>query len=346
MTAVLSLCVFSSQGWSANFDTAMGIAEANVPPGADVACMGNAWTATPDFSTNNPAVIAIMEDLRAGGSFTYGLMNFEDGPDISIYSTTVQGKLPVGFMEITYSQGTSGTGATDMDTYLARDLIYVKTDIEFDSIRSIDMQYGLKVKDNFLKEGDRLFLGLSVSPYAKSKLLFKERLLIKSKSRLLFKSSSIDFMQAKSKGYAVGFGFCYMLPNRIGIGSYYQYSHDKSEETNLWNNMTVKSAGHTDLFRFGASWQMFPLTFIAADYQHIAMEGAHKNQAFVGIEQGIIKDSVYLYGGWAGDGPTTGIGIYLKYGGINVAYMHHAFNDLEPFLGKTQIGMVTIYFYL
>ena len=69
----------------------------------------------------------------------------------------------------------------------------------------------------------------------------------------------------------------------------------------------------------------------------------NSDQFFAGVEQGIYKDSLYLYCGWAGDGPTTGIGMYFENGGLNVAYMHDTNDGLNKTLGKTKVVMVSAY---
>jgi len=62
------------------------------------------------------------------------------------------------------------------------------------------------------------------------------------------------------------------------------------------------------------------------------------------VEQQIIKDRLYAYAGWADKGPTAGLGLYFKNGGVNVAYMRNSYSDLRPHLGQDQTVMTTAFF--
>lgn len=316
---VFSIFVFASNSRAADdFGTAMEIATVNVPPGADVAGMGNVWTATPNFSSNNPAVLPTCGDYKIGGSATYGRINFKNGPDVNLYSGSIAAKLPAGFLQVTYSDARSNTEATKMDV-----------DAKFNASPVINLQYGLSAAKNFLREGDELYLGISYSPYERSKLTFS--------------NAGEDLFISESKGYSIGGGFLYKPEKNWNIGGYYSYSRSKGEDTDLVFSETSYSVSKAEQMRLGLGYQLFPATFLAADYQHLNLDGEKKDQYFAGIEQGIIKDILYLYGGWADSGPTAGLGIYFKNGGINLAYMHNPFNELKPYLGRAEVFMATAY---
>jgi len=82
--------VFPPPSLAADFGPALSITTLSVPPGADSASIGNAWTATPKFSTYNPGTIAACDPYKVGGSFTYGLLAFGHGPNINLYMGTLQ----------------------------------------------------------------------------------------------------------------------------------------------------------------------------------------------------------------------------------------------------------------
>jgi hypothetical protein len=67
-----------------------------------------------------------------------------------------------------------------------------------------------------------------------------------------------------------------------------------------------------------------------------------RDQIFAGVEQQIVKDRLYVYGGWAASGPTAGIGVYFKNVTFNVAYANNTFADLDPHMGHSQMFMATI----
>jgi opacity protein-like surface antigen len=311
-------CFFAVSVQAADFGTALGVAIANVPLGADVAGMGNANTATPEFSSSNPAVIAVSKDFKLGGSATYGRINFRNGPDVNIYSGTISAALPVGVIQATYSDASSGMKATEAGT-----------DMQFNSVPSLALQYGVKVAGNLLTAGDNLYLGVSYSPVSKSKLTFA--------------MEGQDVLVSKTKGYSVGGGFFYKPTKNWNLGGSYSYSRSKDKSEDLILGETLESTSRTDQYRLGVGYQILPLTFIAADWQHLKINGFKKNQFFAGVEQGIVKDFLYFYGGWAADGPTAGLGVYFEHGGLNLAYMHKPFSDLEPYLGQAEVYMVSAY---
>lgn len=300
------------------FDEALSIASVNVPPGADVAGMGNAWVATPNFSSNNPAILPTYGDYKIGGSATYGRINFKKGPEINSYSGSVAAKLPAGFLQITYSNACSSTEATEMGV-----------GAKFNSSPVLNIQYGLSAAKNFLRQGDELFMGLSYSPH--------------ESLGLTFSSAGENLLRSKSSGHSYGTGFLYKPDEKWNIGGYYSRSRSKNKNYDLISGEESRSASRTEQLRLGLGYQVAPLTFLAFDYQHLNLDGAKKDQYFAGIEQGIVKDIFYLYAGWADSGSTAGIGVYFKNGGINVAYMRSPFNDLEPHLGRAEVIMATAY---
>jgi hypothetical protein len=82
---------------------------------------------------------------------------------------------------------------------------------------------------------------------------------------------------------------------------------------------------------------------LAADYQYLNCGHLKRDQLFAGAELMLVKDRLYAYGGWASSGPTAGIGVYFKNGGLNVAYQNNTLNDLTPHLGRSQTVMATVY---
>jgi len=317
--AIMSTCSVKKAG-AASFDSALGTATANIPAGADVAGMGNAWVASPEFSSNNPAVIAVVDkDFKIGGSATYGRINFGQGPDVNIYSGTVAGKMSVGVLQLTYSKAGSGTSETLMDV-----------DAKFNSTSEFSILYGAKVAKDFLKQGDELYLGAGFSPGSKSKMTFSVE--------------DQKLIQAISKGSTWMAGALYRLNENVNFGVSYSQSRDKAESYDFLADEVAKSVSRTKIFRTGVGVQVAEMTFIAVDYQHLNLDGFKKDQIFAGIEQGIIKDLLYVYGGLAGSfkSPTAGIGVYGKKYGLNVAYMHNPFNELKPYLGKNSVIMVML----
>lgn len=323
LIAVLLAVLFFSVNYSnaeEDFGTALGMATMNVPSGADSASMGGATTAAPEFSSNNPAIVAAGQEFKIGSSLTYARIGFKSGPDINVYAVNVSGKLPVGVFQISYSDVRSGAETTLMDA-----------DAKFNSSPSLSVLYGLKVKKNLLISNDELYLGVSYSPL--------------QKSRLTFSLDGENVLQSKSDGYAYGAGALYKPTKALSIGAYYSRSRSNEEEYDFMFDEATKEVSESEQIRLGIGCQVTELTFIAVDYQHLNIDGAKKDQLFAGIEQGIIKDLLYVYGGFAGSfkSPTAGVGVYFKNGGLNIAYMNNPFDNLKPYLGKAEIVMATGY---
>ncbi len=324
---VFILAAFSA--YAKDFDSAFSNSVTNIPQGADVAGMGNAWVATPDFSSNNPSVIAIVpEPEKFHGTLmpTYGIIGFSQGPDIQLYSISVTGKMPVGYLQMSFSDGWSNFAPTaDPSTFL-----------KINSSPTIDVQYGLKVGKSLIFKGDELYVGVGYA-HGESKLSMRSE----------FFDPEIEekfAVNAVEKGYSdlVSVGMVYRPNKNINIGAFYAHSWDKSDSFAEGERYEV-SRGNTNQLRIGAGVQVTELTFLALDYQHLSIDGVRFDQWFAGIEQGIIKDLLYVYGGWAADGPTCGIGMYFKHGGINFSYAVNQFRDLKPHLGNSEMFMVTGY---
>ena len=149
--------------------------------------------------------------------------------------------------------------------------------------------------------------------------------------------------ESKSKSYGFGAGLLYQPIKGVNIGAYYNYGKSDNEEEDYAEGTVVSSVSTSQLLRIGASWQIFSMTLLSADWQHVNLDGYRKNQLFVGIEEGIIKDFLYVYAGWAANGPTAGVGMYFKNGGMNISYMSNPFSEADDYLGKSRVMSAAIY---
>jgi hypothetical protein len=327
LIALLCCCflfVIPNSSQAADFGTAMSIASANISPGADVAGMGNCWIALPDFSSNNPAVIAAGEKFHFGASYTFGLLMFKHGPNITMHQTSITAVLPKGVAQLTLSNANSGSAGTAMDV-----------DAKFAYLPSIELMYGLKVGENLLRDGDKLYLGAGGSL---------------STSKMNFSLAGQNVLISRSRKFEAKAGFLYQPAKGLNFGGMYSYSRDRNDDRELnineedgsqtWSAKRYNSDAHQ--FRLGASWQILPTTLVAVDYQHLNIGHVRRDQIFAGVEQQIIKDRLYVYGGWAVSGPTAGIGVYFKNVTLNVAYQNNTLDDLDPHLGRSQTIMATI----
>jgi hypothetical protein len=301
-----------------DLETALSVASYNIPPGADVAGKGNTWVASPDFSSNNPAVLGASKEFKFGASGTYSRINFDKGPGINLWFGNVTAKLGPGVILVNYTDLNSGFSQTKTGE-----------EMSFKPSPSVNVMYGLKVADNFLRKGDKLFIGASISPYAKSE------------NQIRFEGEGV---KNTGDSFSAGLGLLYQLSEGINIGAYYGSNWVKSEVRDLYSGEKISDANsRSDQARLGVSWQVFPMTTISVDYQYLNIDGNAKHQLFAGVEEGIIADLLYAYAGWAGQGPTAGIGLYFKYGGINFAYMNNPFPEANSSFGQGQLWMLTLY---
>lgn len=312
-----------------DFGIALTKAFSEIPDGADVASMGNASTATPAFSSRNPAIVAVeVEDVKTtvGATGTYGYIHFGNGPSVNLYSGSLAARLPYGTVQITYSNGSSDSRKfTDSDT------------VKFDEIPSVELQYGFSLGKIF--GDDALYGGVSYG-YSESKLTLNNVTFL---SEGLFRNTIVS----EGSGHTFGTGMLYQIYKAINLGALYLHSWDGSRESVTSNGAVVdilRSKSQADELRVGIGIQVTPITFVAGDYRHLYLpDGQRDDQYYAGIEQGIIKDVLYIYGGWANGGTTTGIGLYFKHGGVNLAYMHRPMRALEEHLGKAEVFAASLY---
>jgi hypothetical protein len=318
LSILILLGVFIA-GHSYAYDPSFAIntASVNIPPGADIAAMGNAWTAAPNFSSNNPAVIAAGDNFKFSGSATYGLIGFKNNKSLNIYSGSVSAHLPAGTLQAGYSYSSSGRVATNEGD-----------EMKLSAPMSVDVMYGFNAANNVFREGDRLFAGIGYG---------------NGLSKLSFSTDGTDTVTSRSRGNTYSTGVLYSPDSGLNVAAYYAYGREKNKDYDTMEDMTTYSTSNINTARIGLSWQALPETLIALDYQHLESDGRKKDQIFAGIEQGIIKDRLYIYSGWAGNGPTLGVGLYFKNGGINIAYMHNQFDDLSDYLGTARLCMLTGY---
>ncbi len=326
---LMLLCIFAFTGKAhpADFSTAMAKTMAEIPFGADVAGMGNTSTATPDFSSRNPAVMAVesADPWNFGFSTTGGLIHFKSGSTISLYSLSGTAKLPVGILQITVSDAKSNTGT----------LIDESAKIKFNNNPSFDVQYGLATGKNLLLDEDALYLGASYG-YSQSKLTGKYFIGTEDTTMIF------DF-KTESKSHNVGVGALYQIAKVVNLGATFDHSWDSAEDF-INGEFDAKTKSQSNKLRLGVGVQVLPMTFVAADYQHLYLsDGLSDDQYFAGVEQYLVKDILAVYAGYANGGATAGLGIYLKHGGINIAYMNRGFRSMDQFLGKSEMAMLSIY---
>lgn len=324
--ALLCCCflfVVPNFSYAADFGQALGIMDANKAPDALSASRGNTWAADPEGSSNNPACIAAGEPFKKlSGSVNYSATFFGKGPTLHSYDTSLYANVPFGgVVEVTLGNLRSGSAATRMDGEA----------VQFNHQPYFEVQYGLKVKDSLIREGDKLYLGVGAGM---------------DWSKMGFASQGQNTFISRSRGMTLKCGALYQLSDNWNFGAMYSWSGSWNEDRDLENATSTKSTSHTHQARVGASWKVLPNfgTTLSADVQYLNLGSVNRVQPFVGIEQQIVKEKLYVYGGWAASGPTAGVGYYLKNGGINVAYQHNPYADLNPHLGKANVIMATAFF--
>ena len=304
------------------FGAALRDMAANTAPDALSASRGNTWAADPEGSSNNPACVAAGEPFKkVSGSVNYSAASFKKGPTLHSYDTSVYANVPGGVVGVTFGNSRSSSAATRMDGEA----------VQFNHQPYVEVQYGLKVKDNLLRDSDKLYLGVGAGM---------------DWSKMGFASQGQNTFISRSRGMTLKCGALYQMSDNWNFGAMYSWSRSWDEDRDLENMTSSRSISNTHQVRVGASWKVLPKfgTTLSADVQYLNLGNVSRVQPFVGVEQQIVKDRLYVYGGWAASGPTAGIGFYLKNGGINVAYQHNPYADLNPHLGKAQVITATVFF--
>lgn len=332
---LLSLLVVShgSVSFADDFSTALTKALTQIPDGADSAAMGNASTATAAFASRNPAVVAVETEnfSRLGAMGSYGNIGFQNGMHVNFYSISATARLKKGAVQLIASNGNSNNGSVGpLET------------LQLNSSPGVELQYGIKVAEP-LGGNDALYAGASYG-YAESKLTLQFPAVDGTGGW------SNAAMKSETTSHTAGIGLFYEAGKKLNLGALWLRSWEKNEEMFSYEGSFVgrfTSKAQNNQLRLGASCQVTPLTLIAFDYRHLYLEGGSRDdQYFAGIEQGLVKDVLYLYGGYADGGTTGGVGVYLKHGGANLAYLHRPLRALEPFFGKGDMLMASLYWNL
>lgn len=237
---------------AAEFGPALSMSMANVSPGADVAGMGNCWSALPGFSSNNPAVIPAGEKSRFGGSYTFGLIMFKRGPNATIHQGSANATLPKGTLQLTLTNASSGLSGTAMDV-----------DMKSAHAPSVELMYGLQAAENIFLAGDKFFIGAGGSL---------------AMSQMKFSQLGQNVAISRSRGFEARCGFLYQPAEGVNFGGTYSYSRDRNDDRESlfyeedgsslgWNSRRSNSDLHQ--VRLGISWQVHPRVLLAADYQHL-----------------------------------------------------------------------------
>ncbi len=298
-------------GQAKDFATALEITLSEIPDGGDIAAMGNPAVRR-DFSTKNPAVTgASIVSKNVVVCANYGLFAFKNGFDMSLYSVSAMTKLPLGITRLTVTEGNSTTGGIDEIG-----------DIKLNGLTSIELQYGLPLSDD-------LYGGI-VYTHNRSKLTID--------TMFFDETVGVPFdveLASETRSHEIGVGLLYRLGEKVDLGFFYNRASSRSRDyVNDIKEGTARSA--TDQLRAGFSAQLALGTVLAAEYRHFWFEEERDAQYFAGIEQYLNK-IVALYCGYANGGATAGLGIYLKNGGLNLAYMHRPFRSTEDFLGEAKV---------
>lgn len=317
----LSMISVSVYG-ATDFGTALNIMSVNQPPDALSASRGNTWVADPEGSSNNPACIAAGESFGAAGTASYGATFFKNGPTVHSYETSAYVSMPFGgVVQLTLGNSQSGYAQTRMGGKSVR----------FDYEPFIDIAYGIKVKENFLCDGDKLFIGVGGGT---------------NWFKMGFASRGNTNSISRSRGINLYTGLLYQPTENINLGATYSWFRDWNEDRDVLLGTSSRFPTVIHQVRAGASWTVLPKfgTSLSADLQYLGIGSVNRIQAFAGVEQQVVKDRLYVYAGWAHSGPTAGLGLYFKRGGVNVAYMNNPHSELNAHLGRAQMLMATAFF--
>ncbi len=334
--AILLLMSTSAFAGGGDLSTAIDIMASGLPAGADVAGMGNASTAQPDFSSNNPATLGAVPNLEkftASGTATYGRINFQGGPlfagqtpDTTIKSGSVSAKIGKGVAQLNYTHAS----ANEISELYLYDGGGWGQSFQINRDESVSVLYGIKIADEWS-------IGLG---YARS----ESHVTSSFYAGTMATGYVLDF-EDKAEGDSYSAGVLYQPTSWLNLGAEYEYTREVDEMIQKnYGGYAMDDTSHSQRARGGASIKITPMTTLAADLQYYKIAGeVEKLQLFAGIEQGVIKDVAYLYAGWANSGPTVGLGVYLEHGGINLAYQRNVSDEMAEYFGRADLLIGSLY---
>lgn len=325
VVVMLGMVALSKKCHAADFGTALTSTFAQIPVAADQAAIPT--VALEDFSSPNPAVIAAGQDYKVGAQATYGFVTFKNGPTLQLEAGSVAAKLPKEFGTLQFTYVHANSRMSPLDPF---------DSLGFDGIYSFDLQYGKKVGSSLLLSGDELFLGAEFT-HTESKLRM-------ASFDPTVPMTATAGSKTRSNGGTVG--FYYKPTAKLRFGGLYAKAWETEEDVLSIDGAAVGSdsfKSQTDTLRVGSSFQVFPLTTIAADYQHVYVKGGSIDQYSIGLEQYIVEKALALYVSTPNGGVSAGVGLYFDKCGINVTYQHKPFQDLEKYLGRSDLFMVSLY---
>lgn len=304
------------------FGTALNIMFINRSPDALSASRGNTWVADPEGSSNNPACIAAGEPFKAAGSTNYSATFFAKGPTLHTYEASFYATMPFGGVtQLTLSNSQSGFAATRMDG----------DSVRLDHQPYFDIAYGRQVGENVLRNGDKFFVGVGGGMNC-----FK----------MGFASQGHTNFISRSRGFSLYGGALYQPTENLNFGASYSWSRDFCEDRDIESGTSARYTSDIHQARVGASWNVLPNvgTTVAIDVQYLNLGHVNRIQPFVGVQQQIIKDRLYIHVGSANlKGFTLGPGLYFKNGGVNVAYSYNTNPELNPYFGQSHTIMATAF---
>lgn len=300
---------------------------------ADCASMGNACVAAREFSSDlNPALIAITDErFNWGASPTYAMVSFKKGLDIQGGSVSFTTMLPQGVLQLTYT-GAKSDRQTDRGEM---DGIPYASSWDIDSLHDFGVQYGIGV-------GKNLYAGFGYN-YSKSNTLSDLKVIIPTEGDPLAMKFYLD---SKDQSHTFTAGAVYVPLEKVSLGIAYSYTRTKAiNDTDIpaeIESIPDEEKTHMDDLRIGATWKLTDKLMLSGDYRHAEAEGNNFDQYYVGAEY-CFHEAFCIYAGRPNSGWSTGLGLYLEGGGVNIAYQYDPYEQVRDDLGKAEVVVVSGY---
>jgi hypothetical protein len=267
-----------------------------------------------------------MKEGKVSGTVNYGYFQFEK-TQLSTISGSLTGKVGNAVLQIGFGHAESPMRPLDeLESFQIK-----KND-------TIDFQIGGKVASGIFLSDDELYVGAGYAFTQSS----QAGVFITPTPATTF----IDEVEMNSDSHSATLGLAYKPIKPITLGAFGSRTWNSSQFTyNGWQD-PEKSNSFYDVAHLGFSAKLLEGTTLAADYQRISFSdsGTVFNQYYVGVEQYLIKDTLALYAGVANGGPTAGLGVYFKNGGLNLSYGHDVLKETKQYLGVCDAYMASAYF--
>lgn len=277
MLVFLGFFSHGAQGSEEDFLNVLSENAWNVSCGGDAAGAGNAWAAAYPC---NPAMLGYVDSFSANAQYygrDFGPAWTHSHAEAIIFPTDEYGTVQVSYYDAFSSSAKSND--PQIGIFAIR------------SISAVSAYYGTKPMKNIFQSGDSMAFGIGYTYYALD---------------VEVNQGSEDEHREKDSDHGTTFGLSYRAKNGVSFGLSYFYLQERMAVIKR-NSAREINRGAEQQMRVGVKVPVTEQFELVADYQYLKIRVEEYHDIFAGASYRA-NDSVSVRAGWAGSGPTIGIG--------------------------------------